>query len=112
MDFPLRFGWLRRLRAGTAVFCLLLVLAVTGVQVMHHCTDMELSPGQHGGGTSFPGSSAVCVICMTVQVATLAVAAAVIAVSPLVSSESPAHAGLPPQTAACFALYVRPPPAF
>jgi len=111
VDFPLRIGWLRRLRAGTAVFCLLLILAVTGVQVLHHCTDMELSAAQHSGGTSLPGS-AVCVICMTVQVAILAVASAVIAVSRLISIELPARAGVPPQSAACFALYVRPPPAF
>ena len=111
MDNAYSFGSRRRPGTGTAVLCLLLVLAATGVQVMHHCADLELIPGQHSGGKSLPGPG-VCVICMTVQVATLAVAAAVIAVSRLASLEPPLGPGLAPQTAACFALYVRPPPAF
>ncbi len=111
MDTAFSFGSPRRSRTGTAVLCLLLILAATGVQVMHHCTDLELVPGPHSGGKPLPGPG-VCVICMTVQVATLAVAAAVIAVSRLASLELPLRPGLAPRTGVCFALYVRPPPAF
>ncbi len=101
----------RRPGAGTAVLCLLLLLTATAVQVMHHCTDLELIPGPHSGGKPLPGPG-VCVICLTVQVATLAVAAAVIAISRLASFEPPRAPAVVPQPAACFALYVRPPPAF
>lgn len=110
MDTAFRFGSPRRPRIGTAVLCLLLILAATGVQVMHHCTDLELVPGPHSG-KSLPGPG-VCVICMTVQVATLAVAAAAIAVSRWASLQPSLRPGLALQPAACFALYVRPPPAF
>ena len=111
MGIPKRFARNRRPRAGTAVLCLLLILAATAVQVMHHCSDLEPIPGQHGSSRSFPGSG-VCVICMTIQVATLAVAAAVTAISLLASFEPSRGLAGVPQPAACFALSVRPPPAF
>lgn len=88
-----------------AAVCLGLIVLATAVQVMHHCTAFELNQE--------PGSAPVyCAICMTAQVATLAVAALVWMISRIVGDEPLAIPQFAPQFTPCFALYVRPPPSF
>ncbi len=81
------------------------VLMTVAVQVLHHCTALE------SGGIEPGGSPAYCVICMSAQVAVLAVAAVVFAVTTLAAAEPPPYAQTFPDLAPCFALYVRPPPS-
>ncbi len=86
-----------------AILCLGLIVLATAVQVMHHCTALELNRE--------PGSTPVfCAVCMTVQVAALAVAILVITVSRLSGVEPTALPQIAPIPGACFALSVRPPP--
>lgn len=85
--------------------CLTLVVLTTAVQVMHHCTAFELNRE--------PGSAPVyCAICMTAQVATLAVAALVWMIGRVVGNPPVTPIAVTPQFTACFALSVRPPPSF
>ena len=98
------FDRLRRHRAALAAVCLALVMLATAVQVMHHCTALELN--QEAGS-----APVFCAICMTVQVATLAVAALVITMSRLLGAEPITLPQIAPELAACFALSVRPPPS-
>ena len=88
-----------------AAVCVALVVFATAVQVLHRCTALELS------GSSEPGSAPVyCVVCMTAQVAALAVAAVVFAITSLAPVEATPCTEAVPDLAPCFALYVRPPP--
>ena len=80
------------------------VLVAVAVQVLHHCTALE------SGGIE-PGSAPVyCVICMSAQVAVLAVSAVVFAVTSLAAAEPPPYSERIPEVSLGFALYVRPPP--
>ncbi len=81
------------------------VLVAVAVQVLHHCTALE------SGGIEPGGAPAYCVICMSAQVAALAVAAVVFAVSTLAAAEPPPYAETVPDLPSWFALYVRPPPS-
>ncbi len=80
------------------------VLVAVAVQVLHHCTALET------GGVE-PGSAPVyCVVCMSAQVAALAISAVVFAVTSLAAAEPPPYLERIPEVALAFALYVRPPP--
>lgn len=84
--------------------CLALVVLAAAVQVMHHCTALELNQE--------PGSTPVfCAVCMTLQVATLAVAVVVMAISRVRGVDAIAFPQITLQPSACFALSVRPPPS-
>ncbi len=84
--------------------CLGLIVLAAAVQVMHHCTALELNQE--------PGSTPVfCAVCMTLQVATLAVAALVMAIGRLPGLEATALPEIAPQPGAYFALSIRPPPS-
>ncbi len=86
------------------MLCLGLIVLATAIQVMHHCTALELNRE--------PGSTPVfCAVCMTVQVASLAVATLVITVSRLPGVEPIALPPIAPLPGTCFALSVRPPPS-
>ena len=84
--------------------CLALIVLAGAVQVMHHCTALELNRE--------PGSTPVyCAVCMTLQVATLAVTALVMTISRLLGMEAIALPQITHEPATCFALSVRPPPS-
>jgi hypothetical protein len=104
VGFPLTIGRNGRSRTALVWVCLGLIVLAAAIQVMHHCTALELNQE--------PGSTPVfCAVCMTLQVATLAVAVLVMAVSSLRGVEAIALPQITPQPAACFALSVRPPPS-
>jgi hypothetical protein len=104
VGFPLQFGRSSRSRTATVVVCLALIVLAAAVQVMHHCTALELNQE--------PGSTSVfCAVCMTLQVATLAVAALAIAIRRLPGVEPIALPQIAPEFGTCFALSVRPPPS-
>ena len=87
-----------------ALLCVLLVALSAAVQVMHHCTALELNSGQ-------PLGPAFCAVCMTAAVATPAIAALVIALYRILLMESAALPMLAYGRIAAFSLYIRPPPA-
>ena len=100
----LTFGRLDRRRAALAVVCVALIVLATAVQVMHHCTALELNRD--------PGSApAFCAICMSVQVAALTVAAIVITIGRLPEPDPVAYSPIAPRAGTCFALSIRPPPS-
>ena len=100
----LTFGRLDRRRAALAVVCVALIVLATAVEVMHHCTALELNRG--------PGNApAFCAICMSVQVAALTVAAIVITLGRLLEPDPVSHATSAPRAGSCFALSIRPPPS-
>ena len=97
-------GRLDRRRAALAALCVALIVLATAIQVMHHCTALELNRD--------PGSApAFCVICMSAQVAALTVAAIVITISRLPEPDPVADSPIAPHPGACFALSIRPPPS-
>lgn len=105
MGFPLSFGRPGRHRAALAAVCLALIVLTTAVQVLHHCTAFELNRE--------PGTAPVyCAVCMSVQVATLAVAALVWMVARRLQDQPLPLLQVAPEFGACFALSVRPPPSF
>ncbi len=84
--------------------CLGLIVLAAAVQVMHHCSALELNQE--------PGTTSVfCAVCMTLQVATLAVAVLVMAISRLPGVRAIALPQIAPELDVCFALSVRPPPS-
>ncbi len=104
MGIPLTSGRASRSRSTLAIVCLTLIVLAAAVQVMHHCTALELNQE--------PGSTPIfCAVCMTLQVATLAVAVLVMAISRLRDVEMIAFPQIPPRPGAAFALSVRPPPS-
>ncbi len=104
VGFPLTIGRTGRSRTALVMVCLGLIFLAVAVQVMHHCTALELNQE--------PGSTPVfCTVCMTLQVATLAVAVLVLAISRLRRIEALIFPQIAPQPGACFALSIRPPPS-
>ena len=84
--------------------CVALIVLAAGVQVLHHCTALELN--QERGSTPV-----FCAVCMTLQVATLAVVALVMVISRLATAATVVLPRIVPQPGVCFALSVRPPPS-
>ena len=103
MGFPLTSGRASRLHTTLAVLCLALIVLAAAVQVMHHCTALELNR-EAGSAPVF------CAVCMTLQVATLAVVALAISIRRVPGTEPVVAAQFPPDLGFGFALRVRPPP--
>ena len=104
VGFPLTFGRASRPRIALAMVCLSLIVLAAAVQVMHHCTALELNQE--------PGSTSVfCAVCMTLQVATLAVATLVMTITRALGAEPLAAPRLALEFDCCFALSNRPPPS-
>ncbi len=108
MESPLSLANRRR---TTVVVCIVLLLLAMTLQVAHHCSLNELSTGHHAGDDFAPAAS-TCVICMTAQIATLAVAALVLAGLSSIHIDAVVYAEIPGERLADFALCIRPPPAF
>jgi hypothetical protein len=98
-------------RKAAATLCVVMLLVAGSVQVMHHCTALEAGIGHMAGNDSLSSSPALCSICMTVQVATLAVIVLVLAIARLQTFAPALPSVSPPDSNTPFSLYVRPPPA-
>lgn len=88
-----------------AGICLALILLAVAVQVMHHCTALDINQ-EPGGGPVY------CPVCMTMQVATMAFAVLVVAtIRRLPGTVTTALPRSVPRMGAALALSVRPPPS-
>ena len=97
-------------RRTAAALCIAMLLVASSVQVMHHCTALDAGAAHHATGDSLSSSPLFCNVCMTVQVAAMAVIVLVLAMGK-VRLFTPALPSLfLPDAAPAFSLYVRPPP--